>query len=498
MMKGETWMNPIKPSNTNTWRMGFAAIVVALILAGFFLAAGLDLTQGSAASSPSLSVMVPSSFSDVAGAVSPAVVNIRTEKVVKRAGPAFRHFQSPFGKDDPFHDFFEKFFGDRPEREFKERSLGSGFIIDKGGLIVTNNHVIENADKIKVKLKNGKEYDAEIVGRDPKTDIALVKAKGLRGFHTIKLGDSDALKVGEWVVAVGSPFGLEHTVTAGIVSAKGRVIGSGPYDDFIQTDASINPGNSGGPLVNMKGEVVGINTAIVSRSGGNVGIGFAIPANLARGIIEQLKTSGSVTRGWLGVSIQDLTPELADYYGLKDTKGALVGEVFEGDPADKAGIKAKDVIIEVDGKKVEDSRELSRIVAAVPVGKKVTIKVLRKGKERTFRVEIVKRTDEKETLAMKGPMAETELGMTVAPLTPQLARQFNISETEGVVVVGVEEGGPADQAEVQEGDLILEIDRKSVKTLEDYHALLGEVKKGETVSLLVRRRTGFVALNITK
>jgi serine protease Do len=347
-------------------------------------------------------------------------------------------------------------------------------------------------------LKDGKEYDAEVVGRDPKTDIALVKAKGLPGFHTIKLGDSDALKVGEWVVAIGSPFGLEHTVTAGIVSAKGRVIGSGPYDDFIQTDASINPGNSGGPLVNMKGEVVGINTAIVSRSGGNVGIGFAIPANLARGIIEQLQTSGSVTRGWLGVSIQDLTPELADYYGLKDRKGALVGEVFEGDPADKAGIKAKDVIIEVDGKKVEDSRELSRIVAEVPVGKKVTIKVLRKGKERTFRVEIVKRTDEKETLAMKGPMAETELGMTVAPLTPQLARQFNISETEGVVVVGVEEGGPADQAEVQEGDLILEIDRKSVKTLEDYQALIGEVKKGEAVSLLVRRRTGFVALNITK
>jgi serine protease Do len=491
-------MNAIKPTHTNTWRVGFAAIVVALIIAGMFLTAGLDLTKDTSASDPSLSIMVPSSFSEVARAVSPAVVNIRTEKVVKRGRPAFRHFRSPFGEEDPFHDFFEKFFGDRPRREFKERSLGSGFIIDKEGHIVTNNHVIENADKIKVKLKNGKEYNAEIVGRDPKTDIALVKAKGLQGFETIKLGDSDALRVGEWVVAIGSPFGLEHTVTAGIVSAKGRVIGSGPYDNFIQTDASINPGNSGGPLVNMHGEVVGINTAIVSRSGGNVGIGFAIPANLAKGIIEQLQTSGSVTRGWLGVSIQDLTPELADYYGLKDSKGALVGEVFEGDPADKAGIKAKDVIIEVDGKKVEDSRDLSRTVAEVPVGKKVTIKVLRQGKERTFRIKIVKRTDEKETLAMKGPREETDLGMTVALLTPQLARQFNISETEGVVIVGVEKDGPADQAEVREGDLILEIDRRSITTLEDYHALMREVKKGETVSLLVRRRTGFVALNVTK
>ncbi len=491
-------MNAIKPTHTSTWRVGFAAIVVALIIAGMFLTAGLDLTKDTSASDPSLSIMVPSSFSEVARAVSPAVVNIRTEKVVKGGRPAFRHFRSPFGEEDPFHDFFEKFFGDRPRREFKARSLGSGFIIDKEGHIVTNNHVIENADKIKVKLKNGKEYNAEIVGRDPKTDIALVKAKGLKGFQTVKLGDSDAVRVGEWVVAIGSPFGLEHTVTAGIVSAKGRVIGSGPYDDFIQTDASINPGNSGGPLVNMHGEVVGINTAIVSRSGGNVGIGFAIPANLAKGIIEQLQTSGSVTRGWLGVSIQDLTAELADYYGLKDSKGALVGEVFEGDPADKAGIKAKDVIIEVDGKKVEDSRDLSRTVAEVPVGKKVTIKVLRQGKERTFRVKIMKRTDEKETLAMKGPRDKTDVGMTVALLTPRLARRFNISETEGVVVVGVEKGGPADQAEVQEGDLILEIDRRSITTLEDYHALMREVKKGETVSLLVRRRTGFVALNITK
>ncbi|NVM21269.1 MAG: DegQ family serine endoprotease [Desulfobacterales bacterium] len=478
--------------------MALVALAFFSILLGMILAAGFDLTRDTSALNPSATVMAPTSFAEVAKAVSPAVVNIRTEKVIKGGGPVFRHFQSPFGKDDPFHDFFEKFFGEMPRREFRQRSLGSGFILDKEGHIVTNNHVIENADKIKVKLKNGKEYDAEISGRDPNTDIALVKVKGLRKFQIAKLGDSDTLKVGEWVVAIGSPFGLEHTVTAGIVSAKGRVIGSGPYDDFIQTDASINPGNSGGPLVNMKGQVVGINTAIVSRSGGNVGIGFAIPINLARGVIEQLKTSGEVTRGWLGVSIQDLTPELADYYGVKNGKGALVGEVFSGDPAGKAGIKSKDVIIEVDGKKIESSRDLSRTIAEVPVDKKVTIKVLRGGKERTVRVKIAKRRDEKETLALKGPRGETDLGMTVSPLTPELARQLDISEAEGVVVVRVEKDGPADKAEVREGDLIMEIDHKPIKTLEGYHREVQKVRKGQTVPVLVRRRAGFLVLNITK
>ncbi len=363
---------------------------------------------------------------------------------------------------------------------------------------MTNNHVVENADEIKVKLKSGKEYDAEIVGRDAKTDIALIKVKSWRGFQTVELGDSDSLKVGEWVVAIGSPFGLEHTVTAGIVSAKGRVIGSGPYDDFIQTDASINPGNSGGPLLNMKGEVVGINTAIFSRSGGNVGIGFAIPINLARGIIDQLKTSGTVTRGWLGVSIQDLSAELAEYYGVKDGKGALVGEVFKGDPADKAGIKPKDVIVEVDGDKIEDSRHLSQKIAGIPVGGKITLKVVRDGKERTFTVKIAKRTEDKEDLALEHPKERTDLGMTVSTLTTELARQFDISEGEGVVVVSVEQGGPADKADVQEGDLIIEIDHKPIKTLGDYQSQVDKVKEGETVSFLVKRRRGFLALNITK
>lgn len=491
-------MNSNKPDKTTAWRLPVVAAALVAILAGIFLAAGFNITQNTSASNPSSTVMVPASFTDVAMAVSPAVVNIRTEKIIRGGGPVFRHFQSPFGKEDPFHDFFERFFGDIPRRDFKQRSLGSGFFIDKEGYIVTNNHLIENADKIKVKLKNGKEYDAEIVGRDVKTDIALIKIKSWRDFQAVKWGDSDALKVGEWVVAIGSPFGLEHTVTAGIVSAKGRVIGSGPYDDFIQTDASINPGNSGGPLINMKGEVIGINTAIVSRSGGNVGIGFAIPINLARGIIKQLKASGTVTRGWLGVSIQDLTPDLAEYYGVKDGKGALIGEVFEGDPADKAGIKPKDVVIEVDGDKIEDSRDLSQKIAEIRVGDKITIKVVRSGKELTFRVDIAKRTEDKESLALQQPVEETVLGMTVSALTKELAKRFNISETEGVVVVSVEQDGPADKADVQKGDLILEIDHKPIKTLDDYQSQIEKVKKGETVPFLIKRKRGFLALNITK
>lgn len=491
-------MCSIEPNKTSAWRLPIVAVVLVSIIAGILLASGFNITHDTSASNPSSTIMVPASFTDIAMAMSPAVVNIRTEKIISEGGPVFRHFQSPFGKDDPFRDFFERFFGDIPQREFRQRSLGSGFFIDQEGYIVTNNHVIENADKIKVKLTNGKEYDAEIVGRDAKTDIALIKVKSWRDFRPVKWGDSDALKVGEWVVAIGSPFGLEHTVTAGIVSAKGRVIGSGPYDDFIQTDASINPGNSGGPLINMKGEVVGINTAIVSRSGGNVGIGFAIPINLARGIIKQLKESGTVTRGWLGVSIQNLTPELAEYYGVKDGKGALIGEVFEGDPADKAGIKPKDVIIEVDGDKIEDSRELSQKIAEIPVGEKINIKVVRGGKEHTFRVNIAKRTDDKESLALKQPMEETHLGMTVSTLTRELARRLNISETEGIVVVSVEQNGPADKADVKEGDLILEIDHKPIKTLEDYQSQIEKVKKGETISLLVKRKIGFLALKITK
>jgi len=482
-------------------RSGLRPWILLVTLVSTGLGGGFWITPKTIAAGPSAQYRVPQSFAEVAELVSPAVVNISTEKTVRTPGGGrFRHFQSPFGENDPFHDFFERFFGNQqPPREFKERSLGSGFIISEEGYIVTNNHVVENADKIKVKLSNGREFEATIVGRDPKTDIALLKAEDLEHIKILKIGDSDEIKVGQWVVAIGSPFGLEHTVTAGIVSAKGRVIGSGPYDDFIQTDASINPGNSGGPLVNMSGEVVGINTAIVSRGGGNVGIGFAIPINMARGIINQLQTTGSVTRGWLGVTIQDLTPELAEYYGLEGAKGAIVGEVFEGDPADKAGIEPKDVIVEVEGKTIEDSRDLSRVIAATKVGEKITIKVLRDGKERTFRIKIAKRTDDKETLARADAEEAGALGMVVSPVTPDLARRFNIPDGGGgIVVVAVDAQSEADKAGVEEGDLILEINHKQVKTVEDYQQYIEDVKEGEIISLLIRRRAGFFAVNIRK
>lgn len=441
--------------------------------------------------------LVPESFSSLSEKASPAVVNIRTVKTIKGGGRVFRHFsRSPFGKDDPMQDFFEKFFGEDPQHEFKQRSLGSGFIIDEEGYIVTNNHVIENADKIKVKLNNGKEFDAEIIGRDPNTDLALIKIKPARHLPVVKMGDSDALKVGQWVIAIGSPFGLEHTVTAGIVSAKGRVIGSGPYDDFIQTDASINPGNSGGPLINMNGKVVGINTAIVA---GGQGIGFAIPINLAKGIINQLKKHGEVTRGWLGVAIQDLSEDLAKYYGVEDKKGVLVAEVFPGDPADKAGIKLKDIIVEVNGEKVETGRDLTRIIANFGVGENVKIKLLRNNREKTVNVKIAKRKDSKVLARKTQTGQEDELGIRVSKLTPEIARRFNITERKGVVVAEVASGSKAESAGVLVGDIVKEINRTGINTVEEYNDTIKKCKKGESVELLIKRMSlGFIVVKLVK
>ncbi|MGD8962180.1 MAG: DegQ family serine endoprotease [Desulfobacterales bacterium] len=435
-------------------------------------------------------MMVPASFSELAKQAQPGVVNIRTVKTVEGGGRVFRHFfGNPFERKNPFEDFGP--FSDERQREFKQRSLGSGFIIDRDGHIVTNNHVIEGADEITVRLSNDKEYDAEIVGRDPNTDLALIKIKGAADLVPLKMGDSDQLTVGSWVVAMGSPFGLEQTVTAGIVSAKGRVIGSGPYDDFIQTDASINPGNSGGPLLNMNGEVVGINTAIVAQG---QGIGFAIPVNLAQGIIRQLEESGSVTRGWLGVGIQDLTPELAEYYGIKDKKGVLVAKVFEGDPADNAGIKANDIIVAVDGKPVKTSRELTGTIANIPVGEKTPITILRDGKEKTVKVKIAKR-DDSERLAQREPGNNGELGIRIAELTPEMAKRYGHSETEkGVLVVGVESGSKAAEAGIRQGDLVKEVNRQPVTSVSKLRA---ELKKDDKIQLLVKRpNAGFIVIKI--
>jgi serine protease Do len=440
---------------------------------------------------------IPESFSKLAETVSPAVVNISTVKTIKGGGPVFRHFhQNPPGDQDPFKDFFDKFFGNEQQREFKQRSLGSGFIIDKDGYIVTNNHVIDDADEIKVKLNSGKEYDAKIIGRDPSTDIALIKIKADSSYSVAKLGDSDALKVGEWVVAIGSPFGLAHTVTAGIVSAKGRVIGSGPYDDFIQTDASINPGNSGGPLLNMKGNVIGINTAIIASG---QGIGFAIPVNMAKDVIKQLKEQGEVTRGWLGVGIQDINDEMADYYGIKDKEGVLVSKVFPGDPADEAGIKTKDIITEVNGQKIKSSHELTRIIADFHVGEKVKIKVLRDGKEKTFIVKIAKRQQAKIASSNMPYKKQEVFGIQVSDLTPEIANRLNLQETEGVVVTDVQSGSQGDDKGVQARDIIKEINHQSINSVDDYNNAINKVKKGDTVSMFIKRaNSGFFVIKLTK
>jgi len=421
-------------------------------------------------------IATPDSFSSLAENVSQSVVNISTVKTIQ--------------------DFFEKFFGKERQREFKQKSLGSGFIFDKEGYIITNNHVIEGADQIKVKLNNEKEFDAKIIGRDPSTDIAVIKIKSAHNLPVVTLGDSDAMKVGEWVIAIGSPFGLEHTVTAGIISAKGRVIGSGPYDDFIQTDASINPGNSGGPLINMNGEVIGINTAIVA---GGQGIGFAIPINVAKGIVEQLIKSGEVTRGWIGVAIQSLSEELAEYYGIKKGQGVLVTEVFSGDPADKAGIQPKDIIIEINGKEVGKSRTLSRVVADIKVGTTAKIKVLRNGRKKTFNVRVTERENAK-TVSRDDPNGhEAELGIHVSELTAERARRFRISKAEGIIVTHVDRQSKAAEAGVLSGDIIKEINHKAIKTSKDYNSVLEDIKKGEPVIMVIKRRdTGFLIIRLTK
>jgi serine protease Do len=424
---------------------------------------------------------IPGSFSQLVKEARQSVVNISTVKIIKGG----RLFRMPFGEDDPFHDWFERFFKEQIPKEHRQRSLGSGFIIDKDGFILTNNHVVEKTDEIKVKLANEKEYDAKIIGRDPKTDLALIRIETDKPLNPLPLGDSEKLEVGEWVVAIGNPFGLGHTVTAGIVSAKYRQLGAGAYDKFIQTDASINPGNSGGPLLNTHGEVVGINSAIYSGSGGNIGIGFAIPVNMAKDLLPQLK-KGKVVRGWLGVTIQKITPELKEKLNLKDDKGALVADVTSSGPADKAGIERGDVIITFDGEEITEMKELPYVVASTPVGKVVKVEVIRRGKRKGFEVKIGKLEEEE---AEEEPAEEkSDLGMTVDEITPELAGQFGFADERGLVVVQVEGNSPAGEAGLRRGDIILEIDQEPMEDLEEYSEKIRQYEKGDTILFLVKRR----------
>jgi serine protease Do len=481
-------MNISKTGHLKQYGRGLFLIAMVALL---FLSMGPTFSNG-AETGVQPYPNAPASFTELVKRVGPEVVNISTTKVIKR-GPMPRSF----GHEGPWRDFFgddffERFFGQIP-RERKQRSLGSGVIIDpQKGYILTNNHVIAGADEITVRLDDGKEYNADVVGRDPKTDLALIRTKVALDVEVgAPLGDSDKTEIGEWVMAIGNPFGLERTVTVGILSAKGRVIGAGPYDDFLQTDAAINPGNSGGPLFNMKGEVIGINTAIVASG---QGIGFAIPINMAKELLPQLE-KGKVTRGWLGVSIQEVTDDIAKSFKLKDAKGALVAEVMEGTPAQQGGMERGDIIISFDGKEVETPNELQRIVANTPPDKKVKAKVIRDGKIETLTVKVGTMPEE-ITETEKG--ITTDLGLTVQTLTPDLAEQFNWSrEEKGVLITGVDPSGAGAEVGLRRGDLIKEIDRQNVESTEDYSRILEKAKKGESVLFLIKRGTRTFYITLT-
>ena len=428
-------------------------------------------------------------FVQVAQAVKPAVVNIATTQkprpAERRRGQVPPSFQGPF-REFFGDEFFERFFGEQPQRE--RHSLGSGVIVDKRGYILTNNHVIERADEIEVRLSDKRKFKASVVGKDPKTDLAVIKVEATSDLPVAKLGDSGKIRIAEWVMAIGNPFGLDQTVTVGVVSAIGRSdVGITTYEDFIQTDASVNPGNSGGPLVNMSGEVIGINTAIVATG---QGIGFAIPVNMAREVTDRLIAQGRVVRGWLGIGIQEMTEELAAQFGVKPEEGVLVGNVMQDSPAQKGGLKTGDIIQEFNGKEISGVRQLQREVAQGTVNTPVTIKVLREKQPVTLTVVLGEQPSEVAAAPSPAePPTESadRFGFSVQELTAELREQLKIPEGDGVVVSGVEDGGAAARAGMRAGDLITEVNRERVRTLADFGRALRAIRRGGNLLLLVRR-----------
>jgi serine protease Do len=433
-----------------------------------------------------------SAFEKVADIITPSVVNI---SAVKRAKAVPRGKGVP---QDPFFDQFKDFFGEdfmdrfmpyRGPDGFSQQGLGTGVIVDPQGYILTNNHVIGDADEVTIRTHDERTYKAEVVGTDPRTDLAVIKIKS-KDLKAAKLGDSDLLKIGEWVVASGNPFGLDNSITAGIVSAKGRSIsGGGQFEDFIQTDAAINPGNSGGPLINLRGEVVGINTAIFSKSGGYMGIGFAIPINMARSVMESLISKGRVIRGWLGIGIQNLTEELAQSFNYPSTEGALVGHVEKGGPADKAGVKQGDIITEIGGKKVKNMNELRNMVAAITPDSSTTIGVIREGRK----VDLDATIGELPAQAGMEPEKEeegsaTDFGVTVENLTPDIARKLDSKQTRGVIVTSVKPGSPAAEASIMVRDIIVSVNGKAVSDVSEFNAAFADADLKKGVRLVVESR----------
>jgi len=484
----------------------FWAFIALIVLAAMAAAAGAAHARSA-----------PDSFADLAERLQPAVVNVSTTQTVDTSerGPDMPQF--PPGS--PFEEFFRDFF-DRhgnggsngaPVPPRRATSLGSGFIIDPTGLVVTNNHVIQDADEISIILYDDTVLTAEVLGRDAKTDLALLKVKTDRKLPYVQFGDSDAARVGDWVMAIGNPFGLGGSVTAGIISAKTRDIQAGPYDSFIQTDASINRGNSGGPLFNMRGEVIGINTAIFSPTGGSVGIGFAVPSSLANQVLADLREYGRTRRGWLGVRIQSVTDEIAESLGLKNAQGALVASVQPDSPAQEAGIRPGDVVTAFNDRPITEMRRLPAIVAETEIGKKVPITVWRDGRSQNLQVTVAEMEEEEEQAAAPPPTprsgaAPTDispLGLSVTALTPELRERFGLEEgTRGVVVTGVSTEGPAAEKGIATGDIIVEVNQTPVSSAEEIRAQLGKAREAgrRSVLLLIQGRTGmrFVAVNVAE
>ncbi|MBF0184248.1 MAG: DegQ family serine endoprotease [Magnetococcales bacterium] len=461
MVKGSLWLQ-----------------AVSVVLVGLCM-----LMAGNAEASAGFPDIVP-----LVKRLKPVVVNISTTHNPPAQQKGGKNpFPEGFG-GRPLDELFRRFFDQMPQESQKSHSLGSGVIVDPAGYILTNHHVIADADNIQVRLTDEREFNAKVVGKDSKTDLALIRIEGAGTLPVAQLGDSERAEVGSWVIAIGNPFGLEATVTSGIISAKGRHIGNGPYDNFLQTDAAINPGNSGGPLFNLDGAVIGINTAIFSRSGGNMGIGFAIPINMAKTVMEQLKSHGRVTRGWLGVRIQSVTHELAKALGLDKRHGALVASVEAGSPAQAAGIHAGDVVIRFDGKEVGQMNELPAIVAETPIGKKVRIDLIRDGKAISLDVTVAELKEKAAEVASHDKGDATSFGANVRALTPELREQLELEESvRGVVVAGVEPGSNAANAGVRVKDVIAEINRKPIRDVADFRRIMQNSKAGDALLILLFR-----------
>ena len=475
-----------------------ARLIVVTAMLGVLLLSFSALARGA-----------PDGFADLAERLTPAVVNISTSQSVKAPNMPDTLPQVPPGSpfEDLFRDFFEQQQRGNENRPRQVTSLGSGFIVDASGLVVTNNHVIAEADEITVVLHDDRRYPAEVIGRDSKTDLALLKIIPDEPLTSVTFGDSDAVRVGDWVVAIGNPFGLGSTVTAGILSARGRRINAGPYDDFLQTDASINRGNSGGPLFNMDGEVIGVNTAIFSTSGGSVGIGFAVPASLARPVIAQLQEFGRTRRGWLGVRIQSIDEDIAESLGLNEPRGALVADVLADSPALAADIETGDVILEFNGQPIPDMRALPRIVADTPIDEYVDVVILRAGEEMTLRVKIAE-LDEGQPLLAGLTTEEAEpgtdaLGMKIAVLTDELREHFDLGEeARGIVVTEVDPDSSAAERGIQPGDVILEVGLEEVVSPADVLSRVEEAIAAMNKSVLMLLDRGgdqrFVAVEINR